>query len=32
MTNIYEVMVNNGNVEHIHRIYGIENAINFSIE
>lgn len=32
MTNIYEVMVNDGNVEHIHHIYGLENAIAFSIE
>lgn len=32
MMNIYEVMVNDGNVEHIHRIYGLETAIAFSIE
>ena len=32
MTNIYEVMVNTGEVEHIHKIYGLEDAINFCIE
>lgn len=32
MTNIYEVIVNDGNVEHIHSIYGLEAAISFSIE
>ena len=32
MTNIYEVMVNIGEVEHIHKIYGLEDAINFCIE
>ena len=32
MKNIYEVMVNDGYVEHIHRIYGLENAIVFCVE
>lgn len=32
MKNIYEVMVNDGNVEHIHKVYGLANAVAFCIE
>ena len=32
MKNIYEVMVSDGDVEHLHSIYGLENAVRFCIE
>ena len=32
MKNIYEVMIYDGNVEHLHYIYGLKSAVRFCIE